>query len=289
MSGAGAFLQGLAGGYSTGQDIEQERLRTDMWHEWNRDQRYLPRGENDGYYAPPREQRATSSEGWSDVPSGRRRAGGPSHISTDPVAADMPRHQRAFLNAIAVGESAGAYDVRYTPRGGERFDLNGKHPRIFEPGPAGPSSAAGRYQFTATTWDRMGGGDFSPENQDRRAWALAVQDYRARTGRDLDKDLMRGGMTADMVDALAPTWAAFEGKPERFIKTYDDSFRRFTESARATSSDPYAQPQGQHPAEQGVIRDAVQALPSLAETGGRFPREQGLDPLLFINSKMGAV
>ena len=52
--------------------------------------------------------------------------------------------RQRFLNAIAGPESAGRYDVRYTPKGGATFSGYDTHPRIYEPGPKGPSSAAGR-------------------------------------------------------------------------------------------------------------------------------------------------
>lgn len=226
MSGAGAFLSGLTGGYSLGADMKRDRKRDEsfeqMWSEWKQNREYLPRGDSDGYYAPP-------TKGTDFLPKGTKSSGryGPRRISSDPVASDLPGHQKAMLNAIAYRESAGAYDIRYTPRGGEVFQMNGKHPRVFEKGPHGPSSAAGRYQFTATTWDRMGGGEFSPERQDRQAWALASDDYKARTGRNLDSDLRTGGLTPGIVKALSPTWAAFNGEADQFIDVYNDSLSRF--------------------------------------------------------------
>ncbi|QCI67529.1 hypothetical protein [Phreatobacter stygius] len=168
-----------------------------------------------------------------------RRRGGTSSASNigDPVASDMPPHQRALLNAIAGGESAGRYNVRYTPRGGATFDGYDQHPSIFEVRPDGRrSSAAGRYQFTRTTWNGLGGGDFSPANQDRRAWLLATQDYRSRTGRNLDTDLQQGGLTPEIVSALAPTWEAFGSSARRHISTYNDSLSRYRQSATATDA-----------------------------------------------------
>jgi hypothetical protein len=64
--------------------------------------------------------------------------------TTDSVAADLPSHQRAILNAIAVGESSGLYDVRYMPKGGASFAQFGVHSGIIEPGPHRPFSAARR-------------------------------------------------------------------------------------------------------------------------------------------------
>jgi muramidase (phage lysozyme) len=153
--------------------------------------------------------------------------GGKPFKTDDPVAKDMAPHRRAFLNAVAGGESNGRYNVRFTPQGGATFEGFADHPRIFEQGPHGPSSAAGRYQFTATTWDDMGGGDFSPENQDRRAWDLAAMRYRESTGRDLDADLQARGLTADMMETLTPTWQAFKGNRDRHIATYNDSMSRY--------------------------------------------------------------
>lgn len=145
----------------------------------------------------------------------------------DPVAGDLPPHARAMLNAIAGGESGGRYDIRYTPSGGATFSGYDSHPGIMEPGPHGKSSAAGRYQFTKSTWNAMGGGAFSPEMQDRRAWELAQRDYRARTGGNLDADLRERGLTADMMKALAPTWQAFKGNHNRHAATYAESLTRY--------------------------------------------------------------
>ena len=48
------------------------------------------------------------------------------------------------------------------------FDDLSRHPRILEPGPKGPSSAAGAFQITMTTWDSLdylGLTDYSPTSQ----------------------------------------------------------------------------------------------------------------------------
>ncbi len=141
------------------------------------------------------------------------------------VATDLEPHQRAFLDAVAGEESAGRYNVRYDgSRTGTTFNSYAEHPRVMETRPDGrKSSAAGRYQFTATTWDRLGGGDFSPENQDRKAWELAQQDYRAQTGGDLDAELRQGGLTPEIVSALSGTWEAFNNGANRHIATYNAS------------------------------------------------------------------
>lgn len=88
------------------------------------------------------------------------------------------RNIAAFLRVIREGESSQgpeAYSMRYP---GKRFDDLSKHPRILEPTPAGQqSSAAGAYQFTMTTWDRVGAkyglpDDMSQQSQDEHAVAL---------------------------------------------------------------------------------------------------------------------
>lgn len=155
---------------------------------------------------------------------------GRSVATADPVS-DLEPHQKAFLNGIAAGESGGKYDVRYSPQGGATFDDYSAHPAIFEQGPDGPSSAAGRYQITKSTWDGLdpsakGDGTFAPANQDKAAWTLAQDDYRARTGKDLDYELRTKGMTPEITQALSPTWTSLKD-PSNSIATYNDSMKRY--------------------------------------------------------------
>mgnify|MGYP001094793652 CR=1 FL=1 len=152
--------------------------------------------------------------------------------STDPVASGLDPQQGALLNAIAGPESAGKYNVRYTPTGGATFDSFAKHPGIAAPGPDGPSTAAGRYQFTKTTWDSLpasvkGDGTFSPENQDRAALYLAGQDYQKRTGRDLNADLAQNGFTPQIASALGPTWLGLRDNPGKAIGAYNSTLSRY--------------------------------------------------------------
>lgn len=147
----------------------------------------------------------------------------------DPAAADLEPFQKAFLNATATGESRGRYDVRYTPSGGARFTDFEKHPGIFEPGPEGKSSAAGRYQFTKTTWDSLGGGPFDPVTQDIRGWQLAERDYRVNTGRDLSDDLKSKGFTPEIAKALSSTWTSFRDPSvvKQAQMVFDKSMQRY--------------------------------------------------------------
>lgn len=195
-------------------------------------------------------------------------AAGQPFRTNDPVAEDLPAEARAFLNAVAGGESSGRYNVRYTPEGGALFDDLTRHPAIFEDGPHGRSSAAGRYQFTKTTWERMGGGDFSPANQDHRAWELAQQDYSSRTGRDLLVDLQSDGLTGKILSTLSPTWQAFNGNRPRHVATYRDSLLRYAGQGTAV-------PEGAP--EPATVDRSVQA-PKITVTGGAF-RPSGRDTI----------
>lgn len=108
---------------------------------------------------------------------------------SDVVAPGLPGPARGLLNAIAGVESP-AYNIMYDGSpGGAEFQGYEDHPRRYVDGPHGRTSAAGRYQFTASTWDfvteqmRSEGydiDDFSPVNQDRAA--LWYADYRYRIG-----------------------------------------------------------------------------------------------------------
>ena len=127
-----------------------------------------------------------------------------------------------LLDAIAGPESRGLYDIRYTPKGGATFTGYDAHPRIFEPGPAGPSSAAGRYQITASTYDRLGGGPFTPQAQDDMAFRLATMDYKSRTGRDLMEDLGSEGLSPRIITALAPTWPGLKDNTAVALRAWEN-------------------------------------------------------------------
>lgn len=154
----------------------------------------------------------------------------------------IPPEGRRLLDAIAKPESGGRYNVRFdgSPTGAT-FDDFSNHPRVFEPIPEGfkaagkKSSAAGRYQITATTWDRLapkiGLSDFSPRSQDQAAWTLAVDDYRRNTGRDLLSDL-RSGEAGRIRKGLAGTWEAL-GRID------DDAFANLLRSDRMADASSF--------------------------------------------------
>lgn len=135
----------------------------------------------------------------------------PAAQQAQPAQDEIPPEAQALLDYIAAPESGGRFNVRYTPKGGVTFDDFSKHPRIFERRKDGRlSSAAGAYQITATTYDRMGGGDFGPESQKRMAWKLAQSDYHARTGRDLLGDLRSEGISENVRKNLQDTWEGLQ-------------------------------------------------------------------------------
>jgi muramidase (phage lysozyme) len=99
-------------------------------------------------------------------------------VSNDVADKNLPPEAKALLNAIAGPESGGAYNARWK---GKTFSDMSKHPQIYEPGPEGPSSAAGRYQIVWNTFKgligRLRSSSFDPEHQDRAAWELAKQTF----------------------------------------------------------------------------------------------------------------
>jgi muramidase (phage lysozyme) len=181
--------------------------------------------------------------------------------SQNPVAQGLHPHEVALLNAIAARESAGRYDVRFSPRGPQRFQGFDQHPGIYEQGPAGPSSAAGRYQFVKKTWDGLpaevrGDGTFSPENQDRAALWLARRDYRARTGQDLDQVLQTDGFTQSVAQTLKPTWAGLGGGFQKIDTAYRDGVNNPTAGLLAAA-----------PAQQTPAMPAPQAPDKMKQLG----------------------
>lgn len=155
----------------------------------------------------------------------------------DIVAPGMPAAARGFLNTTASVESTG-YDVMY---GGGQFQGFDDHPRVAHEITSGPykgqtTTAAGRYQFLARTWDfiveRMTAEgyvieDFSPANQDRAAWWYAQHRYRQRAAqlnlpaemRDLNAVLASGdrerikqlrGLLAGSADGKNVVWEGLQ-------------------------------------------------------------------------------
>ncbi len=167
--------------------------------------------------------------GGKDAPAGggdSGKAGGDSGASKGSrqmaSAGIIPVEGRALLDTVASTE-AQDYNVMY---GGRKFSAYSDHPRVNHLITSGPnagktSSAAGRYQFLASTWDeqarKLGLKDFSPRSQDIAAWDLAKTTYHGNTGRDLEADLKSGDqeLMAGIGGALSGRWTSLPGGIEQ--------------------------------------------------------------------------
>lgn len=144
----------------------------------------------------------------------------------------------ALMETIAGPESNGRYDAIY---GGSRFNDFSDHPRTAVTIKSGPnkgrkSTAAGKYQFTAPTWDeyaeKLQLDSFSPEDQERAAYELAKDRYRTRTGRNLETDLVSQNpdKIANIGKSLAGTWTSLPGGIEqgigqnKFVQSFNDKY-----------------------------------------------------------------
>ena len=135
--------------------------------------------------------------------------------SVTAVSTQVPPEGRALLDAIASGEASvhgyNAINFVAARTAGHRFESFEQHPFQGQSG----YTAAGRYQFLWNTYEpymrRLGLTDFSPESQDRAAWALAQDRYTRNTRRNLEEDLKDPQMHPAITQALAPTWHALRG------------------------------------------------------------------------------
>jgi muramidase (phage lysozyme) len=130
---------------------------------------------------------------------------------------DMDPHWQNLITRIYGGE--GGYDKSGQPRynirqgGKETFDIEAGHPGK-RPAQGGVSSASGAGQFINDTWNRVtGGAPMTKGYQDAATKTLAAQDYKSRTGRDLDVDLKEQGLAPDIIKTLAPTWTSLGNAP----------------------------------------------------------------------------
>lgn len=140
------------------------------------------------------------------------------------------QNQRAFLDMIAYAEGTNGPNGYRTLFGGGLFDSYADHPRIYKSftngrGETLKTSAAGRYQFLAKTWDALAASlqlaDFSPANQDAAALELIRQ-------RGALNDV-RAGRTEQAIAKCAPIWASLPGagyaQPERQLSVLVAQYR----------------------------------------------------------------
>jgi LysM repeat protein len=160
-------------------------------------------------------------------PGGRAKRQGQSFApdidsDTDTDSDNISRVERALLNMIARRESSDDYNaINYKARAALKkgtMQITGKpghHP--FE-GQSGVT-AAGRYQMLYNTWKtaaKLAGvdpADFSPENQDRAAIALAKNEYKRKFNRDLIADLQDPKRVAQAVQGATGPWSVKAGGP----------------------------------------------------------------------------
>jgi muramidase (phage lysozyme) len=174
---------------------------------------------------------------------------------------------KRFLDFLAKAEGAD-YNVI---TGGSRFDDFSRHPGVVGMvTKQGPSTAAGRYQITKTTYNdvapKLGITDFSPESQDR----IAVELIR-RSGALND---VEGGNFNAAIQKLGGTWASLPSSP------YAGHPRRSAEwvNKAVMSLFPSAQAQGNPTSSQGApmvatakggwMDDPVVEQPAPAKTKG---------------------
>ncbi|HEY1880114.1 MAG TPA: hypothetical protein VGG68_09300 [Caulobacteraceae bacterium] len=132
--------------------------------------------------------------------------------------------QAQFLSTLALGEVGNATDPFTTAFGGGTTagaptDAYG-FPLL--PGgstSAGPTHAAGAFQFEPGTWDPLAqtnGLNFAnPADQEAGAWYLAQQKYDAAGGGSLESALSSGNQStlSGVVSALKSTWPTLTGSP----------------------------------------------------------------------------
>jgi len=135
----------------------------------------------------------------------------PADVAPDVASANIS----AFLDMIAWSEGTSGPDGYRTLFGGGTFDSYADHPRTVVCASGYASSAAGRYQILAKTWDslktKLGLTDFSPDSQDK----CAIELIRERGALN---DVQAGRVT-DAISKVAKVWASLPGagynQPER--------------------------------------------------------------------------
>jgi len=147
----------------------------------------------------------------------------------------LPLEAKAFLDTISRYESRGYNIIVGEGRYGApaTFSDFTKHPNVIGMRTvAGPSTAAGRYQFVYKTWKALQQQypgqftDFTPVTQDRAAWRYAQDVFKQRTGQDLLSTL-REGRVDIAKNALKNIWIGF-GLDPNVMGTYNQAFKRYT-------------------------------------------------------------
>jgi LysM repeat protein len=141
---------------------------------------------------------------------------------TDTDSDNISRIERAWLNMIAREESSDDYNaINFRARAALKkgtMQITGKPGQHPFDGQSGVT-AAGRYQMLYNTWKtaaKLAGvdpNDFSPENQDRAAIALAKNEYKRKYNRDLITDLQDPKRVDQAVRGSTGPWSVKAGGP----------------------------------------------------------------------------
>jgi len=157
-----------------------------------------------------------------------------------PLTGNPDLNLSAFLNFLGKAEGADYNTIV----GGNQFNDFSKHPNVVGlTTKEGPSTAAGRYQITGTTYrdlaPKLGITDFSPESQDKIAIALIE---RANALNDI-----KSGNYDAAIQKLGSTWASLP-------------------------SSPYSQPKKDQSWVMKALEESVNAVipPALAAQGGQM-------------------
>lgn len=147
-------------------------------------------------------------------------------------ATNLPPIAGGILNAIAVPESGGRYDIRYGgAAGAQKVNSFADHPRIGAVIASGPhagqkSTASGKYQFIDSTWDAAARGagvtDFSPASQDRAGWYWAQKTIQEITGKTVNELVSSGDFKA-IKRALGTQWEGVKKMSfDQFMEAFTD-------------------------------------------------------------------
>lgn len=141
----------------------------------------------------------------------------------------------AFLRLVRAGETGQGEDAYRMMFGGGFFDAPPwEHPHRAVHAAGLISTAAGAYQFLATTWDelaqRFGFGDFSPINQDLGAIALI--------GRRGALEDVLAGRVRDAIEKCGKEWASLPGSPYgQPTRTVEQALATYAEFGGATGDE----------------------------------------------------
>ncbi len=153
-----------------------------------------------------------------------------SYTSANVPASTADANTAAFLDMLAYAEGTSGPDGYYTMFGGSLCANLDDHPRQYfsftnKIGQQLKTSAAGRYQFLARTWDALAASlnlpDFGPASQDAAALEL-IRQRRALAD-------VQAGRIVQACAKCAPIWASLPGagynQPERKISQLLTAYR----------------------------------------------------------------